>query len=172
MIDSSTPGTDCKLMSGFPEEVVRAKQSDCDALKVLAKPLSLKKLARVVAVEKETMMLMNSARACGAPRAVPKALRAVREPLRCRSGATSIEYGLIAAGVGLAIIVAVFALGKSVAETYESVARQLSHYAIGPGDGPPDVPPDVPGRGRRPPDVPPDVPGRGRPGSPNASPAR
>ncbi len=45
-------------------------------------------------------MLMNSPRAYGAPRAFPKALRALRGPLRCHSGATSIEYGLIAAGVG------------------------------------------------------------------------
>ena len=92
-------------------------------------------------------MLLNSARANAASRALPKALRAVRGPLQCRSGATSIEYGLIAAGVGLAIIVAVFALGQSLAETYESVARQLSQFAISPGDGPPDGPPGGGGGG-------------------------
>ncbi len=58
-----------------------------------------------------------------------------------------VAFGLIAAGVGLAIIVAVFALGDSVAETYESVARQLSHYSIGPSEGPADGPPGGGGGG-------------------------
>ncbi len=51
-----SPRTAVVLMSGFPQEVVRAKQSNCAALTVLAKPLSLKKVARVVAavLDKQT----------------------------------------------------------------------------------------------------------------------
>ncbi len=44
-----SPRTAVVLMSGFPDELVRAKQSHCDPLTVLAKPLSLKKVARVAA---------------------------------------------------------------------------------------------------------------------------
>jgi pilus assembly protein Flp/PilA len=42
------------------------------------------------------------------------------------SGATAIEYGLIAAGIALAIIAAVGQLGTSLKGTFESVNTGLS----------------------------------------------
>ena len=45
--------------------------------------------------------------------------------LRDNSGATAIEYGLIAAGIAVAIIVAVNATGTAVKGTFNSVANAL-----------------------------------------------
>ena len=42
--------------------------------------------------------------------------------LRDESGATAIEYGLIAAGIAVAIITIVGTLGDNVASTFEEVA--------------------------------------------------
>ena len=44
---------------------------------------------------------------------------------RDESGATAIEYGLIAAGISIAIIVAVTSLGTSLNTTFTSVATGL-----------------------------------------------
>ena len=44
---------------------------------------------------------------------------------RDESGATAIEYGLIAAGIAAAIIVAVNALGGNVNTTFNSISTQL-----------------------------------------------
>lgn len=41
------------------------------------------------------------------------------------SGATAIEYGLIAAGIAVAIIAAVFALGDEIKGFFEGVQTQL-----------------------------------------------
>jgi pilus assembly protein Flp/PilA len=41
------------------------------------------------------------------------------------SGATAIEYGLIAAGISIAIIATVNALGTSLNATFTSVSTQL-----------------------------------------------
>ncbi len=41
------------------------------------------------------------------------------------SGATAIEYGLIAAGIAVAIIGAVNALGTGLSGTFNNVANQL-----------------------------------------------
>jgi len=41
------------------------------------------------------------------------------------SGATAIEYGLIAAGIAVAIIGAVNALGTTLSGTFNNVANQL-----------------------------------------------
>jgi len=41
------------------------------------------------------------------------------------SGATAIEYGLIAAGIAVAIIGAVNALGTNLSGTFNNVANQL-----------------------------------------------
>ncbi|MEL6101737.1 MAG: Flp family type IVb pilin [Pseudomonadota bacterium] len=41
------------------------------------------------------------------------------------SGATAIEYGLIAALIAVAIISAVTTLGTSTADTFEAVSNQL-----------------------------------------------
>ena len=43
-----------------------------------------------------------------------------------RSGATAIEYGLIAAGIAVAIIAAVFALGEDITGFFTDVSDQLS----------------------------------------------
>jgi len=45
--------------------------------------------------------------------------------LKDESGATAIEYGLIAAGISVAIIVAVNGLGTKLNTTFTSVSTQL-----------------------------------------------
>lgn len=45
--------------------------------------------------------------------------------LRDESGATAIEYGLIAAGIAVAIIVAVQTLGSNLNTTFTSVSSAL-----------------------------------------------
>ncbi len=42
------------------------------------------------------------------------------------SGATAIEYGLIAAGIAVAIIGIVFALGNDIAAFFQAVDTQLT----------------------------------------------
>jgi pilus assembly protein Flp/PilA len=49
------------------------------------------------------------------------ALRFVKD----RSGATAIEYGLIAAGISIAIIAVVNGLGTQLNNTFSSVSSQL-----------------------------------------------
>ena len=49
----------------------------------------------------------------------------VRRFLTDDSGATAIEYGLIAAGISVAIIVAVNAIGTNLNTTFSSVSSQL-----------------------------------------------
>jgi pilus assembly protein Flp/PilA len=44
---------------------------------------------------------------------------------RDQSGATAIEYGLIAAGISIAIIVAVTSLGTTLNTTFTSVSTGL-----------------------------------------------
>jgi pilus assembly protein Flp/PilA len=46
--------------------------------------------------------------------------------LRNESGATAIEYGLIAAGVSIAIVAAVQLLGTNVENTFSSVSSALN----------------------------------------------
>jgi len=45
--------------------------------------------------------------------------------VRSESGATAIEYGLIAAGISVAIIVAVQAVGTGLNTTFTSVSTAL-----------------------------------------------
>jgi pilus assembly protein Flp/PilA len=45
--------------------------------------------------------------------------------MRDRSGATAIEYGLIAAGIAVAIIATVQALGTNLNATFSSVSTSL-----------------------------------------------
>ncbi len=45
--------------------------------------------------------------------------------LRDESGATAIEYGLIAAGISVAIITVVNTLGKQLVNTFTTVSTQL-----------------------------------------------
>jgi pilus assembly protein Flp/PilA len=42
------------------------------------------------------------------------------------SGATAIEYGLIAAGISLAIIAAVNALGTTLSSTFTGISTKLA----------------------------------------------
>jgi len=46
--------------------------------------------------------------------------------LRDDGGATAIEYGLIAAGISIAIIATVFALGTQLNTTFSSVSSALN----------------------------------------------
>jgi pilus assembly protein Flp/PilA len=46
--------------------------------------------------------------------------------VKCESGATAIEYGLIAALIGVAIITAATALGTQLASTFQKVSDTLS----------------------------------------------
>ena len=49
----------------------------------------------------------------------------VRRFLNDDSGATAIEYGLIAAGIAVAIIAAVNTLGTNLTTTFTSISTQL-----------------------------------------------
>ena len=51
--------------------------------------------------------------------------KAVRKFLGNESGATAIEYGLIAAGISVAIIVAVQTLGTNLNTTFSGVSTAL-----------------------------------------------
>ena len=44
---------------------------------------------------------------------------------KCESGATAIEYGLIASLIAVAIIAAATTLGGKVSSTFEAVSAQL-----------------------------------------------
>ena len=46
--------------------------------------------------------------------------------LRDESGATAIEYGLIAAGISVAIIVTVQGLGTKLANTFSNIDSKLN----------------------------------------------
>jgi pilus assembly protein Flp/PilA len=46
--------------------------------------------------------------------------------LRDESGATAIEYGLIAAGISVAIISIVGTIGKQLTNTFTNISTQLS----------------------------------------------
>lgn len=50
------------------------------------------------------------------------------------SGATAIEYGLIAALIGTAIIVAVGAVGTNLNQTFERIRDSIGPAAAGGGD--------------------------------------
>jgi pilus assembly protein Flp/PilA len=47
--------------------------------------------------------------------------------LRNESGATAIEYGLIAAGIAVVIIVAVDTVGTNLTATFEEVGDELGN---------------------------------------------
>ncbi len=55
--------------------------------------------------------------------------------LRCflgnKSGATAIEYGLIAAGIAVAIIVAVGLLGDNLSLMFDKVAKEIATGTTG-----------------------------------------
>ena len=45
---------------------------------------------------------------------------------KCESGATAIEYGLIASLISVAIITAASSLGKNVANTFGTVSNNMT----------------------------------------------
>jgi pilus assembly protein Flp/PilA len=51
--------------------------------------------------------------------------RSLRSFLRDQSGATAIEYGLIAAGIAVAIVTVVASIGTSLNTTFGSVSTAL-----------------------------------------------
>jgi pilus assembly protein Flp/PilA len=53
------------------------------------------------------------------------AIKMIKAFLREESGATAIEYGLIAAGISVAIIVAVNGIGTKLNTKFTSVSSQL-----------------------------------------------
>jgi pilus assembly protein Flp/PilA len=50
---------------------------------------------------------------------------ALRAFVKCESGATAIEYGLIAAGISVAIIAVVNGLGTGLNAKFKSISTQL-----------------------------------------------
>ena len=52
-------------------------------------------------------------------------MQTIRKFLANESGATSIEYALIAAGIALAIIAAVNSLGTKISNKYSSINSSL-----------------------------------------------
>ena len=58
------------------------------------------------------------------------------------AGATAIEYGLIAAGIAVAIIPAIDLLGLEVGKVFNTIKIEFEA-------APPDAPPPEPGPGRR-----------------------
>jgi pilus assembly protein Flp/PilA len=52
-------------------------------------------------------------------------LNLVKRFLKCESGATAIEYGLIAAGISVAIIAVVQGVGGKLVTTFTSVQTAL-----------------------------------------------
>jgi pilus assembly protein Flp/PilA len=55
----------------------------------------------------------------------PVMLRVLRAFVRDESGATAIEYSLIAGGIALAIIAAVKGIGPKLDTTFSSISSQL-----------------------------------------------
>ena len=53
-------------------------------------------------------------------------MRMISRFLRNESGATAIEYGLIAAGIAVAIITVVTLLGTNLTATFQTVADALN----------------------------------------------
>lgn len=49
----------------------------------------------------------------------------IRKFLKDESGATAIEYGLIAAGISVAIIAVVNSMGTKLKTTFSSISSQL-----------------------------------------------
>ena len=55
-----------------------------------------------------------------------KLMKFVSRFAKCESGATAIEYGLIASLIGVAIIAAVKATGTNLTTTFDKVSGQLT----------------------------------------------
>jgi pilus assembly protein Flp/PilA len=55
------------------------------------------------------------------------AMKTIKQFAKDESGATAIEYGLIAAGISVAIIAVVNSLGGQLKNTFSSVSSQLAN---------------------------------------------
>jgi pilus assembly protein Flp/PilA len=53
-------------------------------------------------------------------------LKSIRKLLKSKDGATAIEYGLIAALIGVVIISAVTALGTSIETQFENIETAIA----------------------------------------------
>ena len=53
-------------------------------------------------------------------------VQAIKRFVKDESGATAIEYALIAAGIGIAIITAVNALGTAISDKFDFIKGKLS----------------------------------------------
>ena len=56
-------------------------------------------------------------------------LSVTRKFWRNRCGATAIEYGLIAAGISIAILAAVFALGNELDDFFDEVSEKIEDWS-------------------------------------------
>ena len=56
-------------------------------------------------------------------------MKILRKLMLNEKGATAIEYGLIAAGIAVAIIAAVFALGDDIKNFFTGVSKQMQTKA-------------------------------------------
>lgn len=52
-------------------------------------------------------------------------MKLVSKFVKDESGATAIEYGLIAAGISVAIVALVFTIGSQLAETFDEISKKL-----------------------------------------------
>jgi Flp pilus assembly pilin Flp len=53
----------------------------------------------------------------------------MRRVLRSKQGATSIEYALIAVGIGMAIYFAIIALGSDVTRYFTKASEKMEMYS-------------------------------------------
>jgi pilus assembly protein Flp/PilA len=53
----------------------------------------------------------------------------IKRFVRDESGATAIEYGLIAAGIAVAIMTVVYTIGSNLNSKFDSIATQLGTAA-------------------------------------------
>jgi len=53
-------------------------------------------------------------------------MKMISKFVKDESGATAIEYGLIAAGISVAIVTLVFAIGSQLATTFTDIKTKLS----------------------------------------------
>lgn len=58
-------------------------------------------------------------------------MNAINKFLKDESGATAIEYGLIAAGISVAIVAIVGVIGTELENTFNTIASSLQNTASG-----------------------------------------
>jgi pilus assembly protein Flp/PilA len=104
-------------MLGFASTILKPMGLKCGS-----SPLGRHWLAALSA-DKEELMLPLIVKVQAARLSLQHQLRKL---VRSESGATAIEYGLIAAGIAVAIIAAVFALGGEIKAFFEGVQTQLN----------------------------------------------